>query len=159
MKTPALKKLQQIIALCITYGAMKNGKITKIKLAKLVYLVDFAKFYKFLVPMTGFEYKKLPFGPVTVEFFSVLEYMIAHGIILEEKKGAANFFSLIEEPEKEQLSEPEIELIKEIAQKWCQHNTESIVDFTHEQLPWKISRDNEVIPYELITQEKPENVY
>ena len=56
------------------------------------------------------------------------------------------------------LSE-EIELIQEIAQKWCQHNTESIVEFTHEQLPWKISRDNEVIPYELITQEEPENVY
>ncbi len=68
MKTPALKKLQQIIAHCIVYGAMKDGKITKTKLAKLVYLVDFAKFYKFLVPMTGFEYKKLPFGPVTVEF-------------------------------------------------------------------------------------------
>jgi uncharacterized phage-associated protein len=159
MKTPALKKLQQIIAHCIVYGAMKDGKITKTKLAKLVYLVDFTKFYKFLVPMTGFEYKKLPFGPVTVEFFSVLEYMIAHGILLEEKKGAANLFSLIEEPEMDQLSESEIELIREIAQKWCQYNTESIVDFTHEQLPWKISRDNEVIPYELITQEEPENVY
>jgi len=45
----------------------------------------------------------LPFDPVTVEFFSVLEYMIAKGILLEEKKGAANLFSLIEEPEMEQL--------------------------------------------------------
>ncbi len=159
MKTPALKKLQQIIAHCIEYGAMKDGKITKTKLAKLVYLVDFANFYKFLVPMTGFEYKKLPFGPVTVEFFSVLEYMMAHGIISEEKKGTANLFYLIEEPERDLLSESEIELIREIAQKWRQHNTESIVEFTHEQLPWKISRYNEVIPYELITQEEPENVY
>jgi hypothetical protein len=69
------------------------------------------------------------------------------------------FISLIEEPEKELLSESELELIREIANKWSMHNTESIVDFTHEQLPWKISRDNEVIPYELITQEEPENVY
>ncbi|WP_069470522.1 Panacea domain-containing protein [Candidatus Marithrix sp. Canyon 246] len=159
MKTPALKKLQEIIAHCIADGAMKDGKITKTKLAKLVYLADFAMFYKFLTPMTGFEYKKLPYGPVTVEFFSVLEYMIAHGIALEEKKGVANLISLIEEPERELLNESEIELIREIAKKWCQHNTESIVDFTHEQLPWKISRDNEVIPYELITQEEPKNVY
>ena len=159
MKTPALQKLQQIIAHCIEYGAMKDGKITKTKLAKLVYLVDFANFYKFLVPMTGFEYKKLPFGPVTVEFFSVLEYMMVHGILSEEKKGTANLFYLIEEPERDLLSESEIKLIREIAQKWCQHNTESIVDFTHEQLPWKISRYNEVIPYELITQEEPDNVY
>lgn len=159
MKTPALKKLQQIIAHCIAYGAMKDGKITKTKLAKLVYLVDFTHFYKFLVPMTGFEYKKLPFGPVTVEFFAVLEEMISHAIILEEKKGAANLFFLLEEPERDQLREQEIKLIREIAKKWCHHNTESIVDFTHEQLPWKISRDHEVIPYELITQEEPENVY
>ena len=151
--------MQQIIAHCIEYGAMKDGKITKTKLAKLVYLVDFANFYKFLVPMTGFEYKKLPFGPVTVEFFSVLEYMMVHGILSEEKKGTANLFYLIEEPERDLLSETEIKLIREIAQKWCQHNTESIVDFTHEQLPWKISRYNEVIPYELITQEEPDNVY
>lgn len=159
MKTPALKKLQEIIAHCIAYGAMKDGKITKTKLAKLIYLADFAMFYNFLTPMTGFEYKKLPYGPVTVEFFSVLEYMIAHGIALEEKKGAADLISLIEEPERELLSKSELELIRKIANKWSMHNTESIVDFTHEQLPWKISRDNEVIPYELITQEEPENVY
>ncbi|MCK5719841.1 MAG: SocA family protein [Thiomargarita sp.] len=159
MKTPALKKLQQIITLCIMYGTVKDWKITKIKLAKLVYLVDFAKFYKFLVPMTGFEYKKLPYGSITAEFFAVFDYMIAHGVIAEEKKGTINLFSLVEEPEKDQLSEQEIELIKEIAQKWCRHNTESIVDFTHEQLPWKISRDNEIIPYELIIQEEPNNVY
>jgi len=159
MKTPALRKLQQIIALCIKYGTIKDSKITKIKLAKLIYLVDFAKFYKFLEPMTGFEYKKLPYGPVTVEFFSVFEYMIAHGIIAEEKKGTATFCYLLEELERDQLNEQEIELIKEIAQKWCQHDTDSIVDFTHQQLPWKISRDNQVIPYELIIQEEPDNVY
>jgi uncharacterized protein YwgA len=87
MKTPALKKLQQIIAHCIAYGAMKDGKITKTKLAKLVYLVDFANFYKFLVHKTGFEYKKLPYGPVTVEFFSILEDMTAQGLIFEEQNG------------------------------------------------------------------------
>ncbi len=159
MKTPALKKLQQIIALCIIYGAMKNLKITKIKLAKLVYLADFTKFYKFLEPMTGFEYKKLPYGPMTAEFFSVFEYMVAHGIIVEEKQGTATFCHLLEELERDQLNEQEIELIKEISQKWSKYDTDSIVDFTHKQLPWKISRDNKVIPYELIIQEEPDNVY
>lgn len=158
MKIP-LNKLQEIIAHCIIYGAMKDGKITKTKLAKLVYLADFNHFYQFLEPMTGFEYKKLPYGPVTVEFFSVLEYMIAQGILLEEKKGTAHLLSLIEEPEKELLSQKEHDLIQKIATKWCVHNTESIVNFTHAQLPWSISRDCEVIPYELITQEEPENVY
>ena len=135
---------------------MKDLKINK---TKLVYLADFAKFYKFLESMTGFEYKKLPYGPVTAEFFSVFEYMIAHGIIAEEKKGTATFCYLVEGLEREQLNEQEIELFKEIAQKWCQHDTDSIVDFTHKQLPWKISRDNKTIPYELIIQEEPNNVY
>ncbi len=34
-----------------------------------------------------------------------------------------------------------------------------IVDFTHNQLPWSVTDDKEIIPYVLITQEDPQNVY
>ncbi len=50
-------------------------------------------------------------------------------------------------------------MIKDIAKKWKNKNTKEIVDFTHKQLPWMVSYDREVIPYNLITQEDLENVY
>jgi len=57
------------------------------------------------------------------------------------------------------LTNEEIELIKKISAKWKDKRTQEIVDFTHEQLPFKLCAPDEVIPYELITQENPENVY
>jgi transcriptional regulator with XRE-family HTH domain len=53
------EKYQQILENCIEFGADKDGKITKTKLAKLAYLVDFAWYYEHLVPLTGLQYRKL----------------------------------------------------------------------------------------------------
>jgi len=49
--------------------------------------------------------------------------------------------------------------LKKIADKWKYKNTQEIIDFTHNQLPWSICYEKEIIPYGLITQENPENVY
>ena len=57
------------------------------------------------------------------------------------------------------LSKAELVLIQNIAKKWKDKKTNEIVNFTHNQLPYLISRDNEIIPYELITQEDPQYVY
>ncbi len=38
-------------------------------------------------------------------------------------------------------------------------NTQEIVDFTHNQIPWKVCREGEIIPYTLINAEDPKNVY
>jgi hypothetical protein len=46
-----------------------------------------------------------------------------------------------------------------IAEKWKNKNTKEIVDFTHNQLPWSMCYEKEIIPYILITQESFDNVY
>ena len=53
----------------------------------------------------------------------------------------------------------EIDLIKKICKKRKKADTAKIVDFTHKQLPWMLCKDKEIIPYEFITQEEPNNVY
>jgi hypothetical protein len=57
------------------------------------------------------------------------------------------------------LSKEENLLIKKIAIKWKHKKTNEIVNFTHNQLPYFLCKDNELIPYELITQEDPDKVY
>jgi uncharacterized phage-associated protein len=49
--------------------------------------------------------------------------------------------------------------LKKIAEKWKTKSTKEIVDFTHNQLPWSVTDHKEIIPYVLITQEDPKNVY
>ena len=57
------------------------------------------------------------------------------------------------------MKEDEYSLMQKIAVKWQDKKTNEIVNFTHNQLPYFLCRDNELIPYELITQEDSDKVY
>lgn len=154
------EKYKQIILNALKYGAGKDGKITKTKLAKLVYLADFTWYYLNSSPMSGMTYRKLPRGPVADVYFRALDELEEDGTIIREPKGKAVLFSLIEkEAPISRLSGDELILIERIGKAWSSKSTDDIVSFTHEQLPWQICRDGEVIPYCLITQEEPERVY
>jgi len=161
--TDAIKsteKYKQIILNSLKFGADNDGKITKTKLAKLVYLADFIWYYVNSSPMSGMTYRKLPRGPVADVYFRALDEMEEDGTITREAKGKAILFSLIEkEAPAGRLIEEELSLIEKIGKAWSGKSTDDIVNFTHEQLPWQICRDGEVIPYGLITQEEPERVY
>lgn len=149
-------KFLNLVLACIKYGAGTDGKITKTKLAKLIYLCDFASYYKTLTPITGFEYKKLAKGPVAIEFFEAID---SSESISTENKGGAILVSLTEDPDESSFTEQELDLIKVICKKWRNASTQEIVDFTHKQTPWAVCKDRETIPYTLINMEEPENVY
>jgi len=154
------EKYKQIILNALKYGADNDSKITKTKLAKLVYLADFIWYYRNSSPMSGMTYRKLPQGPVSDVYFRALDEMEEAGTIIREPKGKAFMYSLVEnEVPVSRLSEQELDLIKIICQAWQSKSTSDIVDFTHRQLPWLICREGEAIPYSLITQEEPENIY
>ena len=152
----AFQKFHNLILQCIKYGAGADGKITKTKLAKLVYLCDFASYYKTLHPISGLEYHKLAQGPVAIEFFDILD---SNESISVEKKNNAFLVSLNEQPDDSVLSKEEQKLVRTICEKWKMADTKQIVDFTHKQLPWAMCKDREVIPYSLINNEEPDNVY
>ena len=155
------EKYKQMILNALKYGAdKKDGKITKTKLAKLVYLADFIWYYENSRPMSGVTYRKLPRGPVAEVYFRALDEMEEDGVILRTPRGNAILFSLVEEEAPTgKLSPREIDLIKKLGEAWQGKSTEDIVNFTHEQLPWQICLDGEVIPYSLIFQEEPAKIY
>ncbi|MBW7954483.1 DUF4065 domain-containing protein [Candidatus Gracilibacteria bacterium] len=152
-------KYKQIITNFIKYGADDDGKITKTKLAKLCYLLDFAWYYYNLVPITGLEYKKFAQGPVPDAYFSTLDELFEEKEISVKVKGPAYLIENIENPNHDKLNDDEFQMLQDIAKKWKGKRTQEIVEFTHNQLPWMMSYDREVIPYLLITQEELENVY
>lgn len=158
-----LEKYKHMVLNCLEHGGDKrDGKLTKTKLAKLVYLADFTWFYHNLMPMSGLAYRRIQQGPVPDQYFRVIDELFESGTITIDKKNNSNVW-LIGLTEKKapsnKLTKEEIELIKKVGKKWQDKNTQEIVDFTHKQLPWKICRTGELIPYELITQEEPQNVY
>jgi len=139
-----------------------DGKITKTKLAKLLYLSDFAWFYNYHQSMSGLEYRKIERGPVPDYYFILLEELEGDSKIRIEPKNKALLISETRVGEKvgdDLLSVEEKKMIKKIAMRWKDKNTSEIVRFVHNQIPYTFVDKGEIIPYELITQEDPIHVY
>lgn len=156
------KYKQMVLAFLRTSLTTGDGRVPKTKLAKLLYLADFAWYYEKLESMSGMQYLRRAYGPVPDPYFRALDELEQDGKIVLDLKGDAILVRLGEGALKQKLDllkDDEKTLIKKIAVKWKDKRTKEIVDFTHEQLPYKICAPDEVIPYELITQQDPEYVY
>lgn len=144
-------------------SAKRDGKIPKTKLAKLLYLSDFAWFYNTHESMSGLEYRKIEHGPVPDYYFRLLAELEGdHKISIEPKNNAllVSETRVGERVSDDLLSSEEKKLIKKIAKKWDDDtNTKEIVAFAHSQIPYTFVDKGEIIPYELITQEDPQHVY
>lgn len=134
--------------------------VPKTKLAKLLYLADFSYFFDNLTPMSGVRYIRREYGPVADIFFELTDDLYDKGKINIKPLDYALIISPTTiEHEENQLSEEEKDLMDKICVFWKDKRTSEIVNFTHEQKPWKMCRDGEYIPYSLITQEDPDHVY
>lgn len=163
---PNFEKYKHMILAYLRMHLSEDDKVTKTKLAKLLYLADFAWFYEHFESMSGMQYRKIAYGPVPDLFFRAIDELEEKGkIVIERKNDDGKEMFLISEAgsntnEKlSSVSKEESKLISEIAEKWKDKNTKDIVNFTHNQLPYSICREDELIPYELITQEDPDKVY
>ncbi len=110
----ALNRFRNLILLCIKYGADDDGRITKTKLAKLVYLCDFAGYYHFLKPISGFEYRRLAQGPVAIQFFDIIDQDEEINV---QSSGKAIMVSLNQQPDTSELNKDEEKLIKAVCTK------------------------------------------
>lgn len=159
---PQYEKYKQMILAFLKSHISTDGKVPKTKLAKLLYLADFAWYYQNFASMSGMPYLSRTYGPVPDSFFRALDELDNEGKIVVEPSGDAILVSIGGGASRQKLgllTNDEIVLIKKISMKWKNKRTQEIVNFTHEQLPYKLCGPDEVIPYELITQENPENVY
>lgn len=156
------EKYKQMILSYLRTDISEDGKVPKTKLAKLVYLADFAWYYENLKSMSGMSYRRNTYGPVPDMYFRAIDELEAEGKIEVDRKGDALLVSESRSSKREKLnkvSAPELKLINSISKKWKGKKTKDIVEFTHNQLPYKICSKDEIIPYELITQEDPDYVY
>jgi len=159
---PNYEKYKEMILAYLRKAKATDGKVLKTKLAKMLYLADFAWFYNQLESMSGMKYRRIKYGPVPDIYFRAIDELEEDGKITIDRKGE---MLLISENRASMhqtlgsLSKDELNLIEKISIKWKDKKTNEIVDFTHHQLPFLICQPDEIIPYELITQEDPENVY
>jgi transcriptional regulator with XRE-family HTH domain len=157
------KYKEMLLQTALSYRKKTGKDIPKTFLAKLIYLVDFAWFYEHLEAMSGMRYRRRSYGPVADEYYAALGRLVESGDIQTKQGRQAQWYRVDDsQPEPfvaQHLSVQEAEMIDRVVEKWKDADTAQIVEFTHTQLPWQICSPDEVIPYSLITQEEPGNVY
>jgi hypothetical protein len=57
------------------------------------------------------------------------------------------------------ISDEEKQLLKDIDEKWKGKKTSDIVAFTHKQMPFMFAEENDIVSYDIFTQENPDEIY
>lgn len=139
-------------------GAKPN--IGQTVLYKLLYFIDFDFYEKYEEQLIGATYKKNTYGPTPIEFLAIVDEMIADK---EVEKVESKFFN--KEQKKylplrnaclDSFSAKEVKLIDEVLNRLADKNATQISEYSHGDIPWKVTQDMEIIDYETVFYRTPE---
>lgn len=141
-----IAKYRSMLLAAIHYGGSDgDGRITKTKLAKLLYFFDAQWFKDTGSTMSGMTYRKLPQGPVPYEFFQTVDQLAAEGSLTIKFSGLAQMIGATEPfvpiESSSGLKPGELELIEKICSTWKDKRTDAIVNLSHEHPTWSNAVD------------------
>jgi transcriptional regulator with XRE-family HTH domain len=121
---------------------------------KLLYFIDFDFYEKYEEQLIGATYKKNTYGPTPIEFAAIVNEMVANK---EIEKVKSSFY------QKEQvkylplrtaclasLSAKELKLIDGVLDRLSDKNASQISEYSHGDIPWKVTEDMGIIDYETV---------
>lgn len=132
---------------------VNNAHLGKVKLMKLLYYLDFDHFEKCGTPVTGDMYRNKPAGPIPDHADAILQEMKEEGLIEIYVEPVIDYLKYKYIPKAScntsAFASSEMEMLREIAEKWQHHTTAEIIQASHGEAPWVATRTDEVIPYAL----------
>jgi transcriptional regulator with XRE-family HTH domain len=126
---------------------------------KLLYFIDFDYYEKYEEQLIGASYIKNKYGPTPVEFAKLVKKMVKEG---EIEKVDSDYYSYPQtkylprrKPDLKKLSAPEIGVIDEVLNRLSDMNAAQISEYSHGDIPWLTTEDEEPIDYELVFYRNP----
>lgn len=128
-------------------------------LYKLLYFADFNHYEEHEQFLTGAVYRKLPYGPVPLHLDQVLEKMIESGELQKIKTDYFGFpqtrYLPLNKADLDLLSGAEKETLDQVIDRYSDWSASAISDFSHKDIPWKATDEEDVIDYELAFYREP----
>lgn len=152
-----IEKYRDMILALIHFGRGQYGRITKTKLAKMLYFADAQTYVNQQGrTMSGMVYRKLPQGPVAYEYLQLIDDMAEKQIINIKQLNLAQMIGTVEPVDLSELSleDNELKLLEDIALKWKDKRTDAIVNYSHEHPTWLKAEDYQPIDWSLLRQMK-----
>lgn len=144
------------LANMVSYFTSNIPKISKTKLMKLLFYADFSYFKECGLSISGLSYRHLPFGPVPVHHWLMLEALTENKIIELKPFGdfEGEYLETIYDADLSLFDEDELNVMNRIINYFKTFNAERISDYSHGEIAYIKTNDKEYISYEFADQLK-----
>ncbi|MBS6459791.1 MAG: DUF4065 domain-containing protein [Alistipes sp.] len=147
-----IEKFKNLILYILERCAGKPN-IGETVLYKLLYFSDFNYYEIYEEHLSGATYRKLAMGPVPRDITEVLHDMETSGIL---KSFSANYFGYKQKryiplvsANKRLFNGAELDVVDKVIDQLSGMSASEISRYSHGDMPWKASKDRQVIDYEL----------
>ncbi len=138
-------------------GAKPN--VGETVLYKLLYFIDFNYYELFEESLMGESYRRIKFGPAPTHFNEVINEMIAAG---ELKKLTTDYYGHRQKKylplvfaDLSVISAREKQVIDTVLNNLSSKDAANLTQYSHEDMPWKMAQDKEIIDYESVFYRTP----
>lgn len=148
-----LQKFKEVLLYILNkIGAKSN--VGETVLYKILYFIDFDFYEKYEEQLIGATYRKNTYGPTPVEFMSIVNDMIASQEIEKVKslfyqKEQKKYLPL-RAARLDAFSAKELMLIDDVLNRLGDKNASQISEYSHGDIPWKVTEDMGIINYETV---------
>lgn len=144
----------------IIYRCQKKPNFGRTILYKLLYFSDFNFYELYEKPLSGEIYVHKPRGPIPKDFLKAKDELIQEKRIKEEVVLVIDYNKYVYESLKDPLisnfSDDEIEVLENNILTLGDMSSSEISKYSHGDLPWEISDDDEDLIYESVFYRDPE---
>lgn len=158
-----IPKLKAIIRyFCTNTNSVFLGKV---KLMKLFYFLDFLHVKRYATPITYDTYVNLEHGPIPSKILNLVNSVadneegaiLSDTISIERPDGTImqkiKCVKMFSEEDKRFFSEREISILEEVCARFGNKTTKAIEDASHNEAPWRLTKETQEIPYTLAAQD------
>jgi len=160
LSVPTIKfdKFKQVLLYLLERCAGKPN-IGQTVLNKLLYFIDFNYYETYEEQLIGATYIKNKYGPTPKEFAKIIDQMEDNG---EIRKINDKYYGYLQKrylplvkADLTQLKASEKEVIDQVINQLSDKTANEISKYSHEDVPWKATKDKDEIDYELVFYRSP----
>jgi transcriptional regulator with XRE-family HTH domain len=148
-----LLKFKEVLLYVLNKVGAKSN-VGETVLYKLLYFIDFDFYEKYEEQLIGATYRKNTYGPTPVEFLNIVEDMIANREIEQIKSSfyqkEQKKYLPLRAAHLDVLLSKELILIDEVLNRLSDKNASQISEYSHGDIPWKVTEDKGIIDYETV---------
>ena len=147
----SLQKLINLISLIANKLKEKNIELTRTKLNKLLFYIDFLSFKQNNCSITGAVYAHLPYGPCLESFDTVISSLVEENILgVKEVTYQDKSYEVLEplqKPKTDIFTKDELNLIETILEKLSGLSASELSNISHKEKAYTATKNGELIEY------------